>query len=248
MTAPARSERTTSGCLVLSVLVIWVPVTLVFDAVVGYGLWNQCRAWGFATTPGTVTASRAKGTGDTTELDVRYRYTVDGREFVGDRYCFGLWGTNDGTWERAAAALPPGAEVTVSYNPADPGESTLTRGPQGMHLFMANFLVPFNLVTAGLVASRLCRRWDVTEGSKAFTARWGCGAFAVVWGLVALAGVFVLVGVGGFNPPVWAASIPWVVGPGLGLAAFATVIWLVRRADRSARPPDGSSRSGGGIP
>jgi hypothetical protein len=66
--------------------------------------------------------------------------------------------------------------------------------------------------------------------------------------LVALVSTFVLVFTAGFNPPLWAAAIPWAVGPGLGLAAFVAVAWAAMKADRPARPPVGSTRRGGGVP
>jgi hypothetical protein len=60
--------------------------------------------------------------------------------------------------------------------------------------------------------------------------------FAVAWGMVAFVSTFVLVFTGGFNPPLWAAAIPWVVGPGLGAAAFVAVAWAARKADRGPFP------------
>jgi hypothetical protein len=216
------------GCVALAVMCIWVPVTLAFDVIFGYGLFFQCRAWAFAEVPGAVTSSRLAGESDAPHLDVRYRYAVDGREFVGDRYCYGMFGTNDGTWQRVQKGLPAGTAVPVYYNPADPGEATLTRGPQGMHLFLGNFLVPFNMVIIGVVASRLGRR---REGSWQFAARWGCMSAATVWGLVSFACIFAFGLFVGFNPPVWVGAIPWVVGLTLGLAAAAGVFRLVSRSE-----------------
>jgi hypothetical protein len=224
------------GCFFLMFLLVWVPVTLVFDGVVAYGLFQQCRAWGFAEVPGTVVSSEVKTTTDSDgddshRLAITYRYTVNGLEFTRDRYRYAAFGTNDKSWHRIAKGLPPGTAVPVYHDPANPGEATLTRGPQGFDLFLANFLVPFNLIAVGVVASRLRRR-RVAAGAGEVTARWGCGSFAVVWGLVAVVSAFVLVCTGGFNPPLWAGAIPWAVGPGLGVAAFAAVAWSAKKADR----------------
>lgn len=224
------------GCFFVMFLLVWVPVTLIFDGVVVYGLIQQCRAWGFAEVPGTVVSSEVKTTtdgdgDDSHHLAITYRYVVNGREFTRDRYRYAAFGTNDKSWHRIAKELPPGTPVPVYHDPADPGEATLTRGPQGFDLWVANFLVPFNLVAVGVVASRLRRR-RVAEGEGEFTARGGCGSFAVVWGLVAVVSTFVLVFTAGFNPPLWAGAIPWVVGPGLGLAAFAAVAWSAKEIDR----------------
>jgi hypothetical protein len=240
------------GCFFVTFLLVWLPVTLIFDGVLGYGLFQQCRAWGFAEAAGTVVSSEVVTTSDSDgddshHLAITYRYTVNGREFTRDRYKYAAFGTNDKSWHRIAKGLPPGTPVTVYHDPANPAEATLTRGPQGFDLILANFLVPFNLVAAALVASRLRRR-RVGEEREGVTTLGRWGVFGGVWGLVALVSTFVLVFTAGFNPPLWAAAIPWAVGPGLGLAAFVAVAWAAMKADRPARPPVGSTRRGGGVP
>lgn len=149
-----------TGCVMTPFLLIWVLVTLVFDALIGYGVWQQCRAWTYTGTAGVVESSQvlANPDDDSQQLAVRYRYAVDGREFHGGRYRYGMFGTNDRSWHRVQSELPPGTPVTVYYDPADPAEATLTRGPQGMDLFLANFLVPFNLIAVALPAYALRRK------------------------------------------------------------------------------------------
>ncbi|HVW21819.1 MAG TPA: DUF3592 domain-containing protein [Opitutaceae bacterium] len=59
--------------------------------------------------------------------DIRYEYEVEGRAYPGSRVAFG------GPWEHDAAAqavrrYPPGADVPVSYDPAEPARSVLEPG------------------------------------------------------------------------------------------------------------------------
>ena len=73
---------------------------------------------------------RSSGPNRTSYLfSLRYEYTVDSQTYEGDRIRFGGYG--DGTREFADAAVarfPVGAEVTVYYDPDDPGEAVLERG------------------------------------------------------------------------------------------------------------------------
>lgn len=56
----------------------------------------------------------------------RYVYQVDGRRYESGRYSFagGLDGASSGV-----GAHGPGDKVTVYYDPADPAQATLVRGP-----------------------------------------------------------------------------------------------------------------------
>lgn len=243
-TTPAKPRP---GCHFAAILLVWVPGTLIFDALFGYGAFMQCRTWGFAEVPGEVVSSelvttRTNEGHEAYQLGVTYRYMADGREFRGDRYRYGgfstadphqsaEFGKGDQSWHRIAGQFPPGNAVVVYHDPANPTEATLTRGPQGFDLWLGNFLVPFNLVAVGMVASRLRRR-RAGEGPHGTVVVSKHGLFAGVWGFVAVVSTFVLVLTAGFNPPMWAAAIPWAVGPGLGLAAFMAVAWAERKADR----------------
>jgi hypothetical protein len=234
---PPPAEKRFPGCFVALFLLIWVPVTLVFDLIVVAGLVGQCGAWRYAATTGRITTSQVKttsdGDGDSHTLDVRYEYAVNGQKYVGDRYRYGMIGTNDRTWKRVQKTLTVGGEVTVYYDPVNPAEATLTRGPMGIDLFMLNFLTPFNLVGLGMLAYLLRRKrsefdpadrklveptptgWRLRLG-----ARGGWLAFAVGWGFVAVVGLFAVVIPFGFDPPVWVAALPPTLGVGLGLWAL----------------------------
>ncbi|MCU0706020.1 MAG: DUF3592 domain-containing protein [Fimbriiglobus sp.] len=238
MSRPSSAAKKAGACFLVPFLLFWSAITLSFDAIIAWGVARQCWAWTFAQAPGTILSSEVKtrrdSDGDNSHrLAVTYRYTVDGREFIGDRYRYGMMGTNDKTWQRVKAQLPPGTAVTVYHDPANPAEATLTRGPQGSDLFIGNFLVPFNLVGVGLLAYLIRRNrtaFDPDDPKQVrqtpigwrlkLGARDGWMGFAFGWGAVAFVSVFVIAFTVGFNPPVPIALIPWVVGLGLGAWAF----------------------------
>lgn len=219
-------SRTPAGCscFVVVWLLGWTAGTLTFDAFIGWALYHQTRALAFATTEGTVTRSAVRTEpdgdgGDSYLPDVGYEYEVGGRRYTGSRYCYAEVGTNSKAWHKVAAARPPGARVTVWYNPADPGEAILHPGPTGTHLALLWFLTPFNVVMfGGWVAFARSRRpafdpadrrsveptptgWRVHLPTLGRAARFGGCLLAVTF-----VGTFAL-GFGfGFDPPVWLAG------------------------------------------
>jgi hypothetical protein len=60
---------------------------------------------------GVVTQSRVDGGCDSTRPDIHYSYTVNGVNYVGDRYRCWTVSTNDGNAERVVAAHPVGLKV-----------------------------------------------------------------------------------------------------------------------------------------
>lgn len=91
------------------------------------------RAKSWMPVPGTVVASRVvahRGTDSTTyRVEMRYEYEVDGRTLRGDRYHF-MTGSSSGRSGKQAIvdAHPPGKEITVYVNPADPSDAVVERG------------------------------------------------------------------------------------------------------------------------
>ena len=61
-----------------------------------------------------------------TQAMIRYRYHVEGREYVGGRLRFGHG--NGGRWTEGQRVLeyPAGLKVPVYYDPSNPQEATLT--------------------------------------------------------------------------------------------------------------------------
>ena len=69
-------------------------------------------------------------------LRLEYEYTVDGITYSNDRFRFGADRCRTGSAEEAPrdnfGRFPPGADITVYYDPADPTESVLVRGAAGL--------------------------------------------------------------------------------------------------------------------
>ncbi len=68
-------------------------------------------------------------------LDIRYRYQAGGKSFEGNRYRYGYGDseTSSSRWglENTRLKYPVGQEVTVYFNPDNPGEAVLLRGTPG---------------------------------------------------------------------------------------------------------------------
>src|SRR5262249_44910960 len=61
---------------------------------------------------------------------VKYAYTVDGREFVGDRYGYFSRGYSVKRAREALAAIPD--ELTVYVSPSDPTQAVIDRSGKGV--------------------------------------------------------------------------------------------------------------------
>jgi hypothetical protein len=67
--------------------------------------------------------------GPTYRVDVTYRYFVDDRGYVGDRYQFGGWSSSGYRGKAAIVALlGPGTRTECWVNPANPGDAVIERG------------------------------------------------------------------------------------------------------------------------
>lgn len=99
---------------------------------------QESRDW--EATPGVIEYSHIRYDGKTrTEVngqtfsrsdydwDLRYRYTVNGHEYTGTRYHYGLMPDSREALRVMAEDFPTGAEVTVYVNPDDPSEAVLKR-------------------------------------------------------------------------------------------------------------------------
>ncbi len=74
--------------------------------------------------------------GDTYAIYVSYRFTVMGREFVGDRYKFmGGYSSGYESKQRAVQEIAPGMTATCYYDPDDPYQSVIKRGLSPFLLF-----------------------------------------------------------------------------------------------------------------
>jgi hypothetical protein len=154
MSDGSRSKRLskpgTIGCL-LFFAAVFSGFTLVFDAVIAWGVFRQVRALRHATTTGVMTQSGVEEVPHTDgpstyRPKLRYTYSVAGKGYLGDRYRYGRWATSAGWAEQIVASHPVGSRVEIHYAPADPSDAVLRVGVEGMDLFLAMFLLPFNLV------------------------------------------------------------------------------------------------------
>lgn len=67
--------------------------------------------------------------GYTYEPNVRYRYTVNGRQYTNDRVFYGATGSSDSGWAHTIVARHPvGAGAMVRYDPEKPSRSVLEAG------------------------------------------------------------------------------------------------------------------------
>lgn len=92
-------------------------------------------------------ASHAGEDGSTYSVEVRYHYTVDGREHTSDRYQF-LGGSSSGYEGKARVVegLPPGTRTVCWVDPEDPAEAVLVRRFTAGYLFG---LLPLVFVAVG---------------------------------------------------------------------------------------------------
>jgi hypothetical protein len=212
-------------------------VTLLFD---GFLLWGVCRqvaATGYPSVPGRITYSAVQtnsdGDGDTTRAKLRYEYTVQGVAHTGDRLRYNDVSTNDNHAARVVSEHPVGKQVPVFYSPSDPADAVLAPGVQGMDLFLALFLTPFNVImVGGWVCVRAARRRpgaDTPFAGLTVTSQDGRHRIhlydtrPIFAGATALGLSFVLVFViglsAGFHPPLRVMLAVW--GLVLGASAVA---------------------------
>ena len=204
-------------------------VVLTFDGVLGWTVYRQIRAESYAATRGVVTHSAAQATfraagGFSESADIKYKYQVAGKEYSGDRYRFGNISSNDDGADRIVREYPLGKQVLVYYHPADPAESLLRPGLAGCDLFLAMFLLPFNLIMfcAWWVVGKKARglRLVPVEGTpltvRGVALRVRVPRFrprtlaTIVAGLVAFGATFVVgFGFGGFHPSMPVMGIAW---------------------------------------
>lgn len=88
----------------------------------------------------TDTTRNANGrsrTRTTYRTEVRYEYTIDGSTYQGDQIKTGDYSGSQGRANDTVNRYPAGANMTVYYDPVDPGHAVLERGADrtGVYLF-----------------------------------------------------------------------------------------------------------------
>ena len=110
-------------------------------------------AW--PTADGRITGSqleRSKSRGETMySADVAYEYSVDGRNFEGDRVWFGddFSSSNPTPWRKVVDRYAAGTDVKVFYAPADPVASVLEPGATWSSSGL--YVVGLGLLTLGVL-------------------------------------------------------------------------------------------------
>jgi hypothetical protein len=152
-----RPRFRTTFAVLLGFTVFWCSLTSVFTYfAVGSLVKHSYARWHFAAAQGVVIASRVKVTHDSESGSmaaprIKYRYSVDGKEYVGERYDFAGGSSSDDSYaQRAVSENPPGKHVTVYYDPAKPSMAILHLAAPGISYFLLLFLQPFILVGLGM--------------------------------------------------------------------------------------------------
>jgi hypothetical protein len=107
------------------------------------------KTWGTLMARELVESSDSEGT--TYRVQVRYRYTVAGRDYESDRIAFGYAGSSaHATHVAIHEKLLRGDTVQVRYNPADPAEAALVYGLHQSTVFLLIFGGVWTIFTLGL--------------------------------------------------------------------------------------------------
>lgn len=132
--------------------------------------WEAVAATRWPTAPGVVTerqsymATPRKGKESPHyRVLVRYRYTVDGREYEADRFNpYDGW-TDKATADDSLTRFRVGSACDVSYDPTDPSRAYLVPGPRRDAWGMAAALGVAGCILLGLLAW-MWRRFRPREG------------------------------------------------------------------------------------
>ena len=239
-----RRERFLNAGPAVLGLLLWSLMVLVPDGLLAYLTIKNLAAQWYPIVPGEITHSveqpeggvgRVRGSFD---AEVRFRYSVNGREFTGNQLHFlNLRDVRILKAQQTLARYPVGQRVEVIYNPNDPGDSALERTLNGMPFSFALFLLPFNLLLVGgwrWVARRISgtrslplRRdgnlWCVlpTNGQPEIVAMMVAGVFSL--------GLILVVGLGRWSDNLSTMIAAWAVVLGLsGLAYWHTRTLVLR--------------------
>jgi hypothetical protein len=235
-------------------VILFAAVPLVMDAFFGWIAYRQIRALRYDTTTGVVTASTVKehestdrrgGSQHTSSAAVTYQYPVAGKAYSGDRLRYAQGSSDDDSAWQIVREYPVGRRVPVYYCPEDPADSLLHPGLEGFDLFIAMFLLPFNLVPAGVFALVVSRTWGCCVGyHQSGVKTWDdgfmvrvrlpratplCIAFLAT-GIVAFLAIFpVVFFCGGFHPSKSVMYCVWPLVVGSFPLGYVVATWRQSR-------------------
>ncbi|MDR0533385.1 MAG: DUF3592 domain-containing protein [Verrucomicrobiales bacterium] len=137
----------------------WMPLILIFVGIVftifmGRPVVDVLRAKNWLEVPCTVLSATVesdtnnKDSNNTYSIKVRYTYSIDGKNFTGERYQF-MFGYSIGYHNKATVVknLPPGKRVTCFVNPSNPKESVIRRG---LTPDMVVIFIPLGVLSLGI--------------------------------------------------------------------------------------------------
>jgi Protein of unknown function (DUF3592) len=127
-------------------------LVLALDLGLGVGALRQLLTYRYVPCEARIVSSEViSGTEDTYGVAVDYTYLVDGQLFHGTHYAADDRSMTSGDWaRRVVERLPPGTQTIAYHAPDVPERAVLRRGLSGGDLLSLLFLVPFNLLAAGL--------------------------------------------------------------------------------------------------
>ncbi len=242
MATKSRSTRVSGlagGGFLLLFTLFWSIGVLGFDFVIGRSVVRQIYAVGYPTATGTITQSEVETIrgrrSRTYRPTIKYKYTVEGQEYVGERYRYGQFSSAKKWAERIVASHPVGSPFEVYYAPTDPSDAVLTVGLEGLDLFIFMFMLPFNVVMlafwiagGGEVLYRLspgpaggAKLCDDGRYVRVRLSMWKplySGLAAA--GALAFVGIFIMAFGFGHAPPLPVTLVAWGVIVGSGALAY----------------------------
>ncbi len=152
----SKSKKNGLGCIGVFGLV-WMGFVLVFDGIIGYGVWRTFDAKSrYLSVPGVVTSSEVESSrssdGTTYSAKIEYEFELGDMTHTGDRHSFFSFGTS--SYEHAhdiVKRYPVGREITVYYDPGDVSESVLEVDTRSFPAIVILFLTPFHCIGIGML-------------------------------------------------------------------------------------------------
>ena len=220
-------------------LVLWTILLFFIDGCAVWLLAKNVSAMSYPNVVGEITSSEPVDAKTTSRQAVQLRYTVNNREYTGNRRSFvdANFSGQKSEPKLLAERFPVGRSVDVYFNPNDPSDAALDPTLSGLPFLMGLFLVPFNALMIGgwsWVARRVHRiqsvpilrdgnRWLVltTNGQPLVV-------MLIVAGALSFAATFVVVLSGSEENLLALASI-WCGLIGISIGAYWHTKSLIRR-------------------
>jgi hypothetical protein len=137
--------------------IIWMGFVLVFDGVIGYGVWRTLDAKNrYLPATGVVTSSAVESSsssdGTTYSANIEYEFVVGDATYSGDRHSFFTFGTSSHEHARdIVSRYPVGREITVYHDPGDATENVLEIDTRSFPSIVILFLTPFHCIGIGML-------------------------------------------------------------------------------------------------